>query len=88
MFIPSATMFCYTRRVSKNKIIFIVGLLTVFIQFLGFPSSWNSIFYIIFGLILIVIAVVSHTRRRAKVLEERQVVVTEIYVESGGADRT
>ena len=73
---------------SKNKIIFIVGILILLIQFLGFPSSWNNIFYIILGLILVVTAVVAHNRRRAKVLENRHEVVTEVYVESSGADRT
>ena len=72
---------------SKNKIIFIIGILTVIMQFLGFPSSWNNIFYIIFGLVLIVIAVVSHTMRRSAISGEHREVVTEIYVESSGTDR-
>ena len=73
---------------SKNKIIFIVGLLTIAVQFLGFPSSWDNNFYIVFGLILVVVAVVAHNRRRSALLGESKEVVTEVYVQSGGADRT
>ncbi len=72
---------------SKNKIIFIVGILTTIVQFLGLPSSWDNVLYIILGLILIVVAVVSHNRRRAAMVDEKKEVVTEIFVESSGADR-
>ena len=84
MFIPLATVFCYTKLMSKNKIIFIVGLLTIIIQFLGFPSSWNDVFYLILGLILVVVAVISHNIRRKAVLQEHKEVVTEVYVQSSG----
>jgi hypothetical protein len=52
--------------------------------FLGFPSTWKNLFYVLFGAILITVAIVGHVRRRSPIIEERREVITEVYVSEGG----
>lgn len=41
---------------SRNKIIFILGLLLILIPFSGFPSAWKFYFYEASGIILVLLA--------------------------------
>jgi uncharacterized membrane protein len=66
---------------SRNKIILLIGILLIAMPFLGFPSTWKTIFYIVFGAILIIMAVIGHIRRRSPRIEQQQEVVTEVYVQ-------
>ncbi len=70
---------------SRNKIVLLIGILVFIMPFLGFPSSWKTIFYVIFGGILIIIAAIGHVRRRSPMVTERREVVTEVYVETNGS---
>jgi hypothetical protein len=70
---------------SRNKITLLIGILVFIMPFLGFPSSWKTIFYLTFGVILIIIAAVGHVRRRSPAITERREVVTEVYVETSGS---
>ena len=64
----------------------LIGVLLFLMPFLGFPSSWKTIFYVGVGLILIIMAVVGHVRRRSPLSDERRQVVTEVYVETHGSE--
>ncbi len=68
---------------SRNKIILLLGILLVLMPFLGFPSAWKTFFYSGFGIILIIIAIVGHVRRRSPIITERREVITEVYVADG-----
>jgi hypothetical protein len=75
----------YTLNMSRNKIIFIIGIVVLIMPFLGFPSAWKTIFYIIAGAILVIIAIHGHIRRRSRApLMESREVVTEVFVETNG----
>lgn len=63
----------------------LIGILLLMMPFLGFPSSWKTVFYIVVGFILIIMAVLGHIRRRSPMIDERQQVVTEVYVETHGS---
>ena len=65
---------------SRNKTILLIGILTVLMPFLGFPSTWKTVFYIIFGVILIIMAVYGHVSRRSSMSKEQEEVITEVYV--------
>jgi hypothetical protein len=54
--------------------------------FLGFPTAWDTFFYVLFGVTLILMAVVGHVRRRSPVIEERREVITEVFVETNGTN--
>jgi hypothetical protein len=69
---------------SRNKIVLLIGILLVLMPFLGFPSTWKNLFYVLFGAILITVAIVGHVRRRSPIIEERREVITEVYVSEGG----
>lgn len=77
----------YTSFMSRNKIILLIGILLVAMPFLGFPASWKNFFYILSGLIFIVMAVRSHMRRQNLEVLERHEVVTEVFVETSGSNR-
>ncbi|MCC2630667.1 MAG: hypothetical protein K0S38_476 [Candidatus Paceibacter sp.] len=66
---------------SRNKITLLIGILVVLMPFLGFPSAWKTLFYVLFGAILIFIAIVGHVRRRSPSGIEQDQIVTEVYVE-------
>jgi len=65
---------------SRNKLILLIGILLVLMPFLGFPSAWKTFFYMGFGIILIIVAIVGHVRRRSPLMVEREEVITEVYV--------
>lgn len=67
---------------SRNKTMLLIGILVAIMPFLGFPSSWKTLFYVLFGVILIIAATVGHVRRRSPIIEERREVITEVYVEN------
>ncbi len=54
----------YTVSMSRNQIVFVIGLLLVFISFSGFPSDWKFYFYIFAGLILMLLAARNYWLRR------------------------
>jgi hypothetical protein len=66
---------------SRNKIILLIGILVAIMPFLGFPTAWKTIFYLLFGAILIIVAVVGHVERRSVTHGDREQIVTEVYVE-------
>jgi hypothetical protein len=41
---------------SKERIIFILGIVIMFMPFLGFPNSWRSFFFVLIGLSLTLLA--------------------------------
>ncbi len=49
---------------SKNRIVFIVGIILVLIQHLGFPSKWKTFFLTISGLVLISLSLSNSVKRR------------------------
>lgn len=75
----------YTAMMSRNKTTLLIGILVCLMPFLGFPSSWKTVFYFVFGVILIIVAAVGHVRRRSSHITERREVVTEVYVETSGS---
>lgn len=51
---------------SKNRIVFLIGLLLLLIPFTGFPSVWKSFFHIIFGLVLVGLSFSASLKRRGR----------------------
>jgi hypothetical protein len=70
---------------SRNKIKLLIGILLVLMPFLGFPSAWKTFFYVMFGAILITMAIVGHVRRRSPLAQNREEVITEVYVSESTA---
>ena len=72
---------------SKNKLILIIGILLAVMPFIGLPSSSKTIFYFCAGIVLVVMAIVAHARRRANVEVTHGQIVTEVFVETNGPSR-
>jgi hypothetical protein len=49
---------------SKNTFHTAIGILIFIMPFLGFPASWKTSFYVLVGLIMIVIGLNSHLKGR------------------------
>ena len=64
---------------TKQRIIFILGIWVGLLPFLGFPSSWKSIFFAISGLILVYISYILHRESKDNIPKEKR---TSVYVES------
>lgn len=41
---------------SKQRMLIILGVLVAIMPFSGFPSSWRTVFFLIFGISIIVLA--------------------------------
>ncbi len=67
---------------SKNKIILILGILVAIMPWLGFPSSWKDVFYFLAGAVMVIVAVIGHSRRRSALSIGKTEVVTEVFVEN------
>jgi hypothetical protein len=50
---------------SKNRIVLTLGAILILIPFLGFPSRWENFFSVLFGLILVFLALSVSIKRRA-----------------------
>ena len=51
-------------QMSKHKVIFIIGIILILMPFLGFPSSWESVFEFVFGVALSLIALAHFVKSR------------------------
>jgi uncharacterized membrane protein YbhN (UPF0104 family) len=49
---------------SRNQIVFILGLLLVLVSFSGFPSRWRFYFTVAVGIILMLLAIRNYWLRR------------------------
>lgn len=72
---------------AHNKYILAIGIITILMPFLGFPSTWRTIYYVLAGLCLVIIAVNTHIQERTNDTVERHEVVTEVFVETNGKER-
>lgn len=71
--------------ITRNRILFIIGIWTVFLPFLGFPSSYKTFFIIASGLAVIFLAFLyARDKRLMQIRDEspRREVVTEEYAEN------
>lgn len=50
------TLSTFAMNFLSHRFIFITGILVAIMPFLGFPSLWKSVFYVIFGLYVISIS--------------------------------
>lgn len=72
---------------TKNRILLILGIWIVLIPFLGFPSSYESVFIIGSGLFVVLLAFL-HAREKRRIqrslfeMSPRKETVTEVYAES------
>jgi hypothetical protein len=57
----------YTQDMSRNKFELVSGVLLIIMPFLGFPSLWKTVVYIVVGCILIIVSCVGHFKRRSEV---------------------
>lgn len=63
---------------SRNQIVFTIGLLLVLVSFSGFPSDWKFFFYVFAGLILMLLAARNYWLRREMVrLREARIKETQ-----------
>lgn len=49
---------------SKNKIVFILGIVLIVLPFLGFPSAWKTFFMVVIGLFLVSLSFTTSLRKR------------------------
>jgi membrane protein implicated in regulation of membrane protease activity len=50
---------------SKNKIIFSIGLISIALPILGFPPNWKSTISVLLGVILVVLSFMVAAKRRS-----------------------
>lgn len=55
----------YTTRMSRESIVFTIGLLLLVIPHLGIPDAWKAYFFVVSGLLLVL---VGYSLRRAAYL--------------------
>ncbi len=68
----------------KEKTLFIVGLWIIILPFLGFPSSWRAVLFVITGLIIIYMAYLFYIEVKARLgknSEETKTFVDNIGLE-------
>lgn len=46
----------YNTNMRKEKTLFIIGIWTIFLPFLGFPNNWRKILFLLTGLCIIYLA--------------------------------
>lgn len=63
---------CYNTAMSKNKLVFSIGLILLVMPLLGFPPLWKNFFSIIFGLTLIALSFSVAAKRRASARKTRR----------------
>ncbi len=66
---------------SKRLSLLFIGIFTIVLPFLGFPTSWKMFFTVIVGMILVAISFVMRKEELA-VSGDRREVVTEVFIES------
>jgi len=74
---------------SKNKIVFTIGILLIILPLTGFPPAWKSFFILAMGLTLIVLSFMVAAKRRAsarRVRRQRREQVQEINTTPVHAD--
>jgi hypothetical protein len=57
-----------------------LGILVAAMPELGFPEIYKNIFYIAAGILLIIIAIINHIKRRSSTIPEHHEVVTDVRV--------
>lgn len=71
--------------ITRNRILFIIGVWTVLLPFLGFPSQYKTFFIIVSGLAVIFLAFLyARDRRVMQIRDEgpRREIITEGYAEN------
>jgi hypothetical protein len=69
---------------SKHAYIFITGLLVAILPFLGFPRSWDNVFFAVSGVILMVIAVLlRREQHRLEIGKTKTSRASQVFVENG-----
>jgi membrane protein implicated in regulation of membrane protease activity len=71
---------------SKNKIVFVIGVVSMMMPFLGFPSSWEDFFSFAIGLVLVALSFSVAVRRRTapkKPRRMRKASPSEFFVDGG-----
>ncbi|OHA99712.1 MAG: hypothetical protein A3E93_00785 [Candidatus Zambryskibacteria bacterium RIFCSPHIGHO2_12_FULL_43_12b] len=66
---------------SKNKIVFFIGVVLLIMPFLGFPPGWKSFIAIVFGITLIFLSFSAAAKRRASARRTRRIKQQEVHNE-------
>lgn len=61
---------------NKNKIILILAVILALMPFLGFPSSWKDFFYVITGLLIIMLSLM---KKRTELKKNSSEISTEEF---------
>ena len=54
----------------KEKTLFILGIWTIFLPFLGFPNSWRKILFLLTGSCVIYLAYLFYKQNKARLPKE------------------
>jgi len=54
----------------KERTLFIIGLWVAILPFLGFPSTWRKIFFVIIGLALVFLAFLFYNQTKKRILKD------------------
>jgi uncharacterized membrane protein len=67
---------------SKRLTLLFLGIIIILMPFLGFPSSWKNIFFVVVGLVIVLISLAMRREEFAnsdRVISKQ--VTTEVYTE-------
>jgi hypothetical protein len=56
----------YTRDMTRNKFELCSGFILIIVPFLGFPSPWKTVVYVLIGISFVILASVGHFKRRSE----------------------
>lgn len=70
--------------ITQNRILFLIGLLILLVPFFGFPSKYESIFLMVAGLSVIILAFIYARNKRLNEIEmpTKPIKSSEVFVES------
>ena len=77
--------------ITRNRILFILGIWNVLLPFLGFPGSFRTFFIIVSGLATILLAFLYARDKRVSEIRSggpKREVVTEVYAENRPTNQT
>lgn len=73
---------------SKNSFIFLLGILIATLPATGFPSAWKTVFYVIMGIAVSIVALLLRKEANSlrKALKGREHTITDSFVQNSHID--
>ena len=78
------TKYGIIRSMRKEKALFIIGLWVAILSFLGFPSNWRKVFFLLTGLAIMYLAYLFYLEVKARLA--KHVEHSKTFVDNVGND--